>query len=137
MSSAKKMMHRISLGAALCLFLVGLPILGNAAELIMFEEAGCPWCARWNDEIAPIYPKTTEGKIAPLRRVDLHGDWPEDLPELKPVHYTPTFVLIADGKEVGRILGYPGEDFFWGLLAGLIAEIDAPAGPQTSSGGGQ
>ncbi|WP_218940251.1 hypothetical protein [Denitrobaculum tricleocarpae] len=103
----------------------------------MFEEAGCPWCARWDRDIAPIYPKTREGKEAPLRRVDLHGDWPDDLPELKPVHYTPTFVLIADGREVGRIQGYPGEDFFWGLLAELIDQMEVSNGVQTSSGSGQ
>ncbi len=130
-------MHRVRLGALLCLLFIVLPLSGSAAELIMFEEAGCPWCARWNRDIAPIYPKTKEGKKAPLRRVDLHGDWPDDLPELKPVHYTPTFVLIADGREVGRIQGYPGEDFFWGLLAELIDRMEAPNEAQTSSGSGQ
>ncbi|TQV78614.1 hypothetical protein FKG95_18865 [Denitrobaculum tricleocarpae] len=131
------MMHRVRLGAVLCLLCLGLPLSTSAAELIMFEEAGCPWCARWDRDIAPIYPKTREGKEAPLRRVDLHGDWPDDLPELKPVHYTPTFVLIADGREVGRIQGYPGEDFFWGLLAELIDQMEVSNGVQTSSGSGQ
>ena len=32
--------------------------------LIMVEEKGCVWCARWNDEISHIYPKTDEGKAA-------------------------------------------------------------------------
>ena len=37
--------------------------------LLMAEEQGCYWCARWDDEIAHIYPKTDEGKTAPLRPV--------------------------------------------------------------------
>jgi hypothetical protein len=36
--------------------------------------------------------------------------------------FTPTFVLVEDGTEAGRIEGYPGEDFFWPLLAKLIAQ---------------
>jgi len=34
--------------------------------------------------------------------------------------FTPTFVLMQDGVEIGRIEGYPGEDFFWGLLNQMI-----------------
>ncbi|WP_339106674.1 hypothetical protein [Roseovarius rhodophyticola] len=34
--------------------------------LLMAEEQGCYWCARWNEEIAHIYPKTAEGKTAPF-----------------------------------------------------------------------
>jgi hypothetical protein len=43
---------------------------------------------------------------------------------MKPTRFTPTFVLVADGREVGRITGYPGEDFFWGLLQRLIEAHD-------------
>ena len=69
--------------------------------LMMAEEDGCYWCARWNKEIGPIYPKTTEGRIAPLRRYDLHTDTP-DVAFARRVHFTPTFILVDSGKEVGR-----------------------------------
>ena len=85
-------------------------------RLVMIEEKGCIWCARWNKEIADIYPKTDEGKTAPLQRMDIHAPRPEGLSFARSLHYTPTFVLIVDGAEVSRIEGYPGEDFFWGLL---------------------
>ena len=90
------------------------------AELIMFEQVGCYWCGRWNDEISQIYPKTSEGKFAPLRRVDIHDPRPADLTAIANTVFTPTFVLVADGQEIGRIEGYPGEDFFWGLLTDMI-----------------
>ncbi len=89
-------------------------------SLVMVEEDGCMWCARWNAEISEIYPKTTEGKAAPLRRIDIHDRHPDDLEFARSLHFTPTFVLMLDGKEVGRIEGYPGEDFFWGLLDQMI-----------------
>ena len=97
-------------------FLAWLPI-ATAADpvLLMAEEDGCYWCARWNAEISHIYPKTDEGRAAPLQRYDLHGETP-DVEFLKRVHFTPTFILVENGREIGRIEGYPGEDFFWGLL---------------------
>lgn len=87
--------------------------------LLMAEEGGCAWCARWHAEIAPIYPKTAEGRAAPLQTYDLHRDTPRVAFDRK-VRFTPTFILVEDGKELGRIEGYPGEDFFWGLLAILF-----------------
>lgn len=93
-------------------------------RLLMAEEAGCVWCARWNKEIAHIYPKTAEGKTAPLQRYDLHGDAPENVTLKTGVRFTPTFILVNDGIEVGRIEGYPGEDFFWGLLTILFEQAE-------------
>ncbi len=95
-----------------------------AAELVMFESTACEWCATWDEEIAPIYPRTPESRRAPLRRVDIHDPRPPDLASIGGILYTPTFVLVQDGVEVGRITGYPGEDFFWGLLASLIERLD-------------
>ncbi|MEL7098861.1 MAG: hypothetical protein AAGM84_08545 [Pseudomonadota bacterium] len=83
--------------------------------LLMAEEDGCYWCAKWNEEIAHIYPKTAEGRTAPLQRYDLHSEEP-DVVFARRVHFTPTFILVRDGVELDRIEGYPGEDFFWGLL---------------------
>ncbi len=99
--------------------------IGNAeaAELVMFESAGCEWCEAWNAEIGVVYNKTSEAKIVPLRRVDIDDDRPADLINLDGLMYTPTFVIINDGHEVGRIIGYPGEDFFWQLLNEIIEKI--------------
>jgi len=113
-----RLILRLVLG--LGLFMAVLPTRLSAMELIMFEQDSCEWCEVWNEEIAPVYPKTTEGKAAPLRRVDIFDPRPKDLKALKSPQFTPTFVLYDNGKEVGRIRGYPGEDFFWGMLAQLI-----------------
>lgn len=95
-------------------------------SLLMFEEAGCVWCARWNAEVGPEYPVTPEGLAAPLRRLDIHDPLPAELALTSRPRFTPTFILVDDGAELGRIEGYPGEDFFWGLLARLIDQA-APA----------
>ncbi|MEY8120657.1 MULTISPECIES: hypothetical protein [unclassified Falsihalocynthiibacter] len=92
--------------------------------LVMVEEKGCVWCARWNDEIAHIYPKTNEGKAAPLQRIDIHAARPEGMIFERRLNFTPTFVLMVDGQEASRIEGYPGEDFFWGLLEQMLFRSD-------------
>ncbi|MCG6859614.1 MAG: transcriptional regulator [Salaquimonas sp.] len=107
-------------GLALLVSGAGLPQPAKALELIMIEQAGCMWCARWDKEIGVAYDKTTEGKVAPLRRVDLHAPWPEDLGAIKPERLTPTFVLADNGQEIGRLRGYPGDEFFWVLLDELL-----------------
>lgn len=105
-----------------------------AAELIMFEEQGCPWCKKWDREIGIVYHKAAEGKRAPLRRLNIHDNLPQDLGFVIKGTYTPTFVLIENGREIGRIRGYPGEDFFWGLLGQFLKRLPATSPKQGSTG---
>lgn len=115
-----------TLGTWLVAALLALPLPATAETyLLMAEEVGCIWCAKWNKEIAHIYPKTTEGRTAPLRRYDLRGETP-DVAFTHPVRFTPTFVLVQDGAEVGRIEGYPGTDFFWSLLDMMFERANIP-----------
>jgi thioredoxin-related protein len=109
-------------------FVIALGLLiaassARAAELVMFEDAGCVWCARFNAEIGPIYPKTAEAKRAPLRHVDVSQPIPPELQFIDRDQLTPLFVLIENGREIGRIRGYPGEDHFWGLLEILLRRL--------------
>jgi hypothetical protein len=116
-----KRLHVVLMAAA-ALAVMALP--ARAAELVMFENAYCPWCATFHHEIGAIYPKTDEGKRAPLRRVDTDKPIPPDLAFIERERLTPLFVLIDQGREVGRIRGYPGEDHFWGLLGVLLKRLD-------------
>jgi len=123
--------------ASMRVALAGLVALSAAAlfaaparaemQLLMFEEPGCVWCARWNADVGGEYPITPEGQAAPLVRLQLRDPLPADLTLTSRPRYTPTFVVVRDGAEIGRIEGYPGEDFFWGLL-GRILEQEAPNG---------
>lgn len=113
------------LAFAVVLFASALVAIGanaHAAELVMFERPGCPWCKRWHTEIGPAYPLTTEGKAAPLRRHHIRDQALAGITLSRPVTVTPTFVLAEGGREVGRIVGYPGEDFFYGMLDGLLKD---------------
>src|SRR6476660_3814152 len=122
-SQTPKFFSRIALAAAISVF-AALPS-ALAAELIVFEQAGCVWCETFDRDIAPIYPKTVEGQRAPLRRVNIDHILPSDLAFLETERLAPVFVLVEKGQEIGRIRGYPGEDHFWGLLGALIRKLDA------------
>ena len=123
-----------ALFAALC---AALPAAG--AELVMVEQRGCAYCARWDAEIAPIWPKTAAGRYAPLRRIDLHRPVPQDLSLARRPVFTPTFILVDDGgTELARLEGYPGADFFWPLVEQMLereTDFDPAAAPTHSQGG--
>jgi hypothetical protein len=106
--------------------LILLANAADAAELVMFRRDGCPWCAKWDREIVPIYPKTEFNLRAPVRQVNLDRGRDPSIVHA-PIHYTPTFVLIENGKEVGRIEGYPGDEFFWVRLENLLKQSPRPA----------
>jgi thioredoxin-related protein len=123
-STTQSWLNRIARAALLWLaFAVAVGTPARAAELVMFEQVGCPWCQRWDREIAPIYGKTDLGRRAALRRVDITAARPPDLRGIAAVRYTPTFVLVDDGVEIGRIVGYIGEYQFWGLMDELIGKL--------------
>jgi thioredoxin-related protein len=96
----------------------------RAAELVMFEQAGCAWCEAFNNEIGIIYGKTDDGLRAPLRRVDIAQELPADLAFIEVERLTPLFVLVDKGREIGRIRGYGGRDTFWTQLYMLMQKLD-------------
>jgi thioredoxin-related protein len=122
-------MYHMSIGllgkAAAVALAAGLlwPACAFASELVMFERAGCPWCQRWDREVGATYAKTSEARRLPLRRVDIHSGSTGGIVLASPVRYTPTFVVVDEGREVGRITGYINDESFWGLLSALAAKL--------------
>ncbi len=104
------------------LLLIAVPAVAET-RLMMVEEAGCPWCERWNADVGTIYSRTEEGKLAPLWRYDINDPVPDNVTFSSPPQFTPTFILLVDGIEVNRIEGYPGEGFFWGLLGMMLTNL--------------
>lgn len=104
--------HQISQSGLLML------VRAQAATLIMVDDPACQYCRRWNKEVGGGYGRTAEGRAAPLKRV---GRDSKALADFAPVVYTPTFILVRDGREVGRITGYPGQFYFWEELSQLMS----------------
>jgi len=113
-----------------CLLLTAVATLLTTArannpslELIMVESDFCPFCERFHAEIGNVYPNTDEGKQAPLRTWQIETPFPESLTLMESVTFTPTFILLNDGIEVGRLTGYNGDEFFWYLLGDLLEKL--------------
>lgn len=96
-----------------------IPVRSQAQDLrlVMVEERGCRYCIKWNQDVGRGYAHTPEGSAAPLMRVKRNAPV---LKGLAPVVYTPTFILLRNGGELGRITGYPGQMYFWEELTVLL-----------------
>lgn len=121
------MLIRLALAAAvLAAGLVFGAQPSRAAELVMFDDPNCVWCRRWHAEVGPSYPNSEEGERAPLRRVHIRDQARSGVALVRPVTGTPTFVLVEGEREIGRIDGYAGSDFFYPRLAELLKRLPPP-----------
>ncbi len=108
--------------------LVGLAVPARAeagVALLYVKQQGCPYCARWEREIGPIYPNAPEARRAPLRTLDRSDAMLAMLDLAQPVVFTPTFILLSGDRELGRITGYIDPAFFWGQLERLLRRLPA------------
>ena len=111
--------------SALAMLLIGFASISTlrsavAAELIMINSPICEWCDTWEDEVGVVYARTEQGIKVPLRRIDIDDAPTSAVPMERPVTFTPTFLIVDDTREVGRITGYPGESHFWYFLDELL-----------------
>lgn len=91
-------------------------------ELVVIEARNCPMCQIFRDEIAPIYRATERATRAPLRFVDVaHVDL-ESMGLTSPVEIIPTVVLMRDGTEVDRLVGYTGPEIFMRAIGVMLGE---------------
>ena len=94
----------------------------SRGQLVMITSSHCPWCEAFEDDVGKGYDRTEEALIYPLRRHDFYQKIPDDLAHLTPATMTPTFIVMRDGVEVGRIVGYPGAELFWWRLSEFTAQ---------------
>lgn len=94
----------------------------SRGQLVMITSSHCPWCEAFEDDVGKGYDRTEEALIYPLRRHDFYQKIPDDLAHLTPATMTPTFIVMRDGVEVGRIVGYPGAELFWWRISEFTAQ---------------
>ena len=86
----------------------------RAMDLVMFESPTCGTCKLFKREVLPIYAESPAGKVFPLWVAEMGGKVPFRLSE--PVTFTPTFVWVDNGVEVGRFAGYFGKAQFFNIV---------------------
>lgn len=118
-------MTAIRLAALALPLMMALPVAaeepGTGFRLLMVESPSCIYCRMFDRQIAPIYAVAPEGRAVPLERMRLGMAPPAGVTLAYPPSATPTFVLLGpDGAERDRMIGYPGEDFWWGYLGRMF-----------------
>jgi hypothetical protein len=77
----------------------------RSMELVFITSEHCPFCKAWERDVGQIYDSTPYALKARLRRVDL-GDVDSALPAgAVKVFGTPTFLIVENNTEIGRIEG--------------------------------
>lgn len=88
------------------------PHAGNL-QLVVMEAAGCIYCTIFRRDVLPSYEVSERGKELPVRFVDVNDVETAGIKLQSPIDILPTFVVVKDNRELGRIPGYMGpEDFF-------------------------
>ena len=92
-----------------------------ALELLMFHSKYCGYCIAFMKEVAVDY----EYRDMPLVIIDAynHPDWFKEAYKenrIKPIRGTPTFIIWNGRKELGRLVGYSGKEWFYTNLDSIF-----------------
>ena len=98
--------------------LSALPV--RAAELVMVDSKLCTYCAKFNREVGKTYSGTPAARVAGLRKVSAFKKWPADLAGVTPAPFVPVFIVVDNGREIGRFAGYTNAANFWNRLNPLL-----------------
>ena len=103
---------------------VAAPAGTPAVELLVFERADCAYCRVFRRDVLPKYRHAVRDDAVPLRFVDIDKSDPASLALKARIDTLPTAVLMKNGTEVDRIVGYWGPDNFFKLLAHMLAKME-------------
>lgn len=108
------------------LSLLVAPIAAPAAELLVVSDRTCGPCILFERQVGILYGKTDEARLAPLRMLAYGRSPPDDYAFVGVPKVAPTFVLVDQGREVGRFEGYSGDELFWMNLTRLLQQLPQP-----------
>ena len=94
-----------------------------ALELLMFHNKHCGYCNKFMKEVAIDY----NIKSLPLIIIDAHNqpDWFKEAyaeGRIKSIFGTPTFIIWNGRKELARLVGYSGREWFYEKLTDTLKE---------------
>lgn len=90
-------------------------------EIVVMEAPGCIYCTLFRRDVLPSYAASQQAKDVPIRFVDVNEEAADALGLDSPIDIVPTFVVLRNNHEVGRIPGYVGPENFFHSINHLIA----------------
>lgn len=94
---------------------------GPAMELVVMEAPGCTYCTLFRRDVLPSYAASGRAKDVPIRFVDVNDESAGALGLDAPIDIVPTFVILRNNHEIGRIPGYMGPEYFFHTINHLIS----------------
>ena len=104
--------------------LEGGPARTPAVEVLVFEHADCVYCRVFRRDVLPKYHLAVRADAAPLRFVDIATADTASLGLNSHIDTLPTVVVMRDGREVERIVGYWGPTNFFKLLSHILTRME-------------
>ena len=103
------------------IFVIFFNVQAYALELLMFHSKYCGYCIAFMKEVAVDY----EYRDMPLVIIDAYNqpDWFKEAYKenrIKPIRGTPTFIIWNGRKELGRLVGYSGKEWFYTNLDSIF-----------------
>ena len=103
------------------IFVIFFNVQAYALELLMFHNKNCSYCMAFMREVAVDY----EYRDMPLVIIDAYNqpDWFKEAyaeNRIKPIRGTPTFIIWNGRKELGRLVGYSGKEWFYTNLDSMF-----------------
>jgi thioredoxin-related protein len=93
----------------------------DSLELVVIEADGCIFCEIFRSDVLPAYEASEQGKQMPVQFVDINDMDTTHLEFKGAVDIVPTFIVVKDRREVGRISGYVGPENFFHSINYLLA----------------
>jgi thioredoxin-related protein len=95
-----------------------------ALEVLVFEHPDCVYCRVFRRDVLPRYRDAVRAEAAPLRFVDIATADTASLGLNARIDTVPTAVVMRDGREVDRIVGYWGPTNFFKLLSHILTRME-------------
>jgi thioredoxin-related protein len=91
-------------------------------ELLVVEVDNCIYCGIFRRDVAPTYQGSERSRTVPMRFVDINAPDVDRLSLTGPIDSVPTVLVVENGREVGRIAGYVGPEFFFHSLNRILPD---------------
>lgn len=93
---------------------------GAQLELVVIEAPGCDYCDVFRRDVLPTYQASEQAKDVPIRFIDINDEAASEVGLNSPVNVVPTFVVLKNNREIGRIPGYTGPDVLFQAIKHLV-----------------
>ncbi len=101
-----------------------LPAPQSPYELVVFEADGCIYCQNFRSDVLPLYRESKIGRETPIRFVNVSRSDETKMGLSGAITIAPTVVLMHQGQEIDRIVGYTGPFNFMKMVAWMLGRSE-------------